>query len=155
VEGIEIVNCIISLCMVHRLSMEKRLFKIIALPGWSSQVFACHICYVILRHYFNSFGNFKRVLSKSTNYMHILASGPDWQAVYFGHAFHPKFRMLPPTLVRLNGDIFFPLQVFRPSHWQVQQVCQRTWWKEAPPYFFSARPRPHLQGEWRHDFNNV
>jgi hypothetical protein len=34
VEATEIVNCVISLCMVDRLSMEKRHIKIIALPGW-------------------------------------------------------------------------------------------------------------------------
>ena len=36
-------------------------------------------------------------LSKSTNNMHILGSGPEWQAVYSGHAFHPDMKILPPT----------------------------------------------------------
>ena len=40
-------------------------------------------------------------LFKSTSYMHIISSGPEKQAVLFGHAFHPKFQMLPPTLERL------------------------------------------------------
>lgn len=33
-EAIEIVNWVLSLCMVDRLSMEKQPFKIIVLPGW-------------------------------------------------------------------------------------------------------------------------
>ena len=34
-------------------------------------------------------------LSKSTSYMHILASGPEYQAVYFGNAFHPDVKIVP------------------------------------------------------------
>ena len=41
-------------------------------------------------------------LSKSTNYMHILASGPMKQAVYFGHTFHPEVKIVPPTLEKLS-----------------------------------------------------
>ena len=33
-EAIDIVNWVLSLCMVDRLSMEKQPFKIIVLPGW-------------------------------------------------------------------------------------------------------------------------
>jgi hypothetical protein len=46
-------------------------------------------------HYFNSFGNF-RVFT-----MQILVSGPEEQAVYSGHAFHPIFPMLPPIPMKL------------------------------------------------------
>jgi hypothetical protein len=34
--------------------------------------------------------------------MHILASGPEWQADYFGHAFHPEFKILPPIPKKLT-----------------------------------------------------
>ena len=40
------------------------------------------LCYVLL-HYFNISTNC--FLPDSTNYMHILASGPEQQSVYFGH----------------------------------------------------------------------
>jgi hypothetical protein len=35
--------------------------------------------------------------------MHILTSGPEKQAVYFGHAFHLEVKIVPPTLVRLRS----------------------------------------------------
>ena len=36
--------------------------------------------------------------------MHILASGPEYQAVYFGHVFHPDVKILPPTQERLTKE---------------------------------------------------
>ena len=40
-------------------------------------------------------------LSNTTNNMHILASGTEQQAVYSGHTFHPKVKMLPSSPNRL------------------------------------------------------
>ena len=37
--------------------------------------------------------------------MHILASGPERQAVYFGHAFHPEVKIVAPTLVKLKANL--------------------------------------------------
>ena len=34
--------------------------------------------------------------------MHILASGPEKQAVYFGQAFHPDAKILPPIPMKLS-----------------------------------------------------
>jgi hypothetical protein len=34
--------------------------------------------------------------------MHILPSGPEYQAVYYGHAFHPDVKILPPTPKKLR-----------------------------------------------------
>ena len=42
------------------------------------------IVYSIL-HYLNISTNFRELSSNGTKYMHILASGPEQQAVYFGH----------------------------------------------------------------------
>jgi hypothetical protein len=54
--------------------------------------------------------------SKSTNYMHILASGPEQQAVYFGHAFHPEVKIVPPTLVRFKP--------YTPQSWDLRKSGQ-------------------------------
>jgi hypothetical protein len=76
VEAIGIVNCFISLCMVDRLSMEKQNNS----TSWmdSSQVVACHISSVILTYIILTvLETLECFLSKSTNYMHTLASRPE------------------------------------------------------------------------------
>jgi hypothetical protein len=50
------------------------------------------------RHYFNSFRNF-RVFS-----IHIYQLYPSFWAVYFGHAFHPDVKILPP-LPKLTNPV--------------------------------------------------
>jgi hypothetical protein len=44
-------------------------------------------------------------LSKSTNYLHILASGPEKQAIYFGHAFHQDVKIPPPIQKKFKEEI--------------------------------------------------
>ena len=47
-EAIDIVNWVLRLCMVDRLSVEKQPFKIIVLPGWIVLGFSPAISVVIL-----------------------------------------------------------------------------------------------------------
>jgi hypothetical protein len=78
-EAIALVNWVLSLCIVDRFSMEKQPFKIIVIPGWILLGFLPYeLCYTYTYLYFHHFGNFLECfLSKSTNYMHILAYGPE------------------------------------------------------------------------------
>jgi hypothetical protein len=77
-EAIEIVNRVLCLCMVDRLSMEKQPFKIIVLPGWISVGFSPAISVLLYSQtLFQQFWKLECFLSKSTNYMCILAYGPE------------------------------------------------------------------------------
>ena len=75
-EAIGIVNWVISLCMVDRLSMEKQAFQNNSI-SWMDfpQVSACHISSVILTDIILKV--LETVLSTSTNYIYIIASGPE------------------------------------------------------------------------------
>ena len=52
--------------------------------------------------YFNSFGNF-RVFSIQLYQLYAYPIFWAWvEGSFFGHTFHPKFQMLPPTLEKLK-----------------------------------------------------
>jgi hypothetical protein len=80
------VDCIQGANFQYDLSLE-------FLRGWSLKkkmyvwfFFSYHIYCVIFSYIILTFLQTSRCfLSNGTNYMHILASGPEQQAVYFGH----------------------------------------------------------------------
>jgi hypothetical protein len=78
-EAIEMVTWVLSLCMVDRLSMEKQPFKIIVLPGWIFPGFSPAISVLLYSQtlFTTVLETLECYLSTSTNYMHIVASGPE------------------------------------------------------------------------------
>ena len=59
----------------------KKTFWLVFLWIFSYHIYGVIVSYIILK----CLSTLKCFLSNGTNYMHILASGPEQQAVYFGH----------------------------------------------------------------------
>ena len=65
---------------------------------------------------FKQFQKLQCFLSNTTNNMHILASGPEQQAVYSGHLIHPSYSILPPCHQEVK-QIYYETRVYTSHTW--------------------------------------
>jgi hypothetical protein len=87
VEALGSATSSIPYCEFNRAWVENRPTSDFSLPVWiSSQVFACHMSFVILTDIIQTvLDTSECVLSNTNNYMHILATKTEEQVIYSGH----------------------------------------------------------------------